>query len=98
MPTMGLFCKAYYLTDLRRFEAWAEHAKVPQGADYLFLHENHVVTAGIFQDEDVVFDRVTPAWQAFCREVLEFRVPDEEDAPPAASSSVAEDGASKAAV
>lgn len=55
--------------------------------DILYLQENLVVTDGIFKDENVVFDQVTPEWQAFCTEVLQFEVPeyarDDADAPQA---------------
>jgi hypothetical protein len=44
--------------------------------DYLFLQETFVVTDGIFQDEHVVFDEVTPEWKAFCTGDLAFEIPD----------------------
>ena len=43
--------------------------------DYLFLQENFTVTKGIFLDEDVVFDNVTPQWIDFCRHTLDFEIP-----------------------
>lgn len=43
---------------------------------YLFLQENLVVTDGIFLDENIVYDNVTPEWETFCREQLHFEVPD----------------------
>jgi hypothetical protein len=47
----------------------------PAQAEYLFVQENFVVTNGVFKDEQIVFDAVTPEWEAFCRDVLEFEVP-----------------------
>lgn len=44
---------------------------------FLFLHENMIVTTGVFADEDIVFDAVTNEWIEFCTNVLEFRVPDD---------------------
>ena len=44
-------------------------------SDFLYLQENYVVTDGIFLDENIVFDNVTPEWKDFCRDVLEFEVP-----------------------
>lgn len=44
--------------------------------DYLFVQENFVVTDGIFLDENIVFDEVTPEWKKFCEETLQFEVPD----------------------
>ncbi len=43
---------------------------------YVYLHESLVVTDGIFENENVIFDNVTPEWEAFCREELKFQVPD----------------------
>jgi hypothetical protein len=33
----------------------------------------------MWHNEDVIFDRVTPAWEEFCRDVLKFKVPDDLD-------------------
>ena len=61
----------------------AEAAPAPSEPDYLFLQENLVVTNGVFMDENVVFDAVTPEWEAFCRTVLGFEVPPYEVKEPA---------------
>lgn len=63
-----------------------ERAKGPGGQEtevtrpltddgYLYLQENYVVTDGIFKDENIIFDAVTPAWIAYCQEVLKFEIP-----------------------
>ncbi len=44
--------------------------------DFLYLQENYVVTDGIFKDENIIFDNVTPEWQKFCQQNLGFRIPD----------------------
>ncbi|MGG6293703.1 hypothetical protein ACQ4M4_04705 [Leptolyngbya sp. AN02str] len=44
--------------------------------DILYLQENYVVTHGVFLNEDPVFDCVSPEWIIFCKEVLNFAVPD----------------------
>lgn len=41
-------------------------------SDYLFLQENYVVTDGIFKDQHVIFDAVTPEWISFCNTTLDF--------------------------
>jgi hypothetical protein len=46
--------------------------------DYLYLHDSLIVTDGIFEDKNVIFDDVTPEWETFCKEVLKFEVPDYE--------------------
>lgn len=43
--------------------------------DILYLQENFVVTDGIFMDENVVYDEVTPEWMDFCKNTLKFEVP-----------------------
>jgi hypothetical protein len=89
MATMGRYCKAYPLARFREFSDWPAAPSVDAGPgnagpdwadeapDYLFLQESLVVTAGIFIDEEVVFDRLTPEWEAFCRDTLGFAVPDD---------------------
>ena len=42
--------------------------------DFLYLQENYVVTDGIFLDENIIFDNVTPEWKDFCENVLGFEV------------------------
>lgn len=41
----------------------------------LYLQENYAVTRGIYIDEDIVFDKITPEWVSFCKESLKFEVP-----------------------
>lgn len=91
MAVMGKYCKAYLAKQLREFPQWQENlqnlrqsAGEPDAAprselkddDILYLHENYVVTDGIYQDENVIFDDVTPSWQNFCRETLAFQIPE----------------------
>ena len=45
---------------------------------YLYLQENFVVTDGIFLDEHIIFDSVTPEWIDFCKKTLAFEVPVDE--------------------
>lgn len=91
MTTMGKYCKAYSLEKLRRFSGWTEKAenarkeevegketespRVLTDNDHLYLQENYVVTDGIFKDENIIFDKVTPEWIEYCHEVLKFEVP-----------------------
>lgn len=39
-------------------------------ADYVYLHADFTVTDGIFIDENIIFNDVTPEWIEFCRNVL----------------------------
>lgn len=46
--------------------------------DFLYLQENFTVTDGIYLDENVIFDQVTPAWEEFCVAMLNFNPPPDE--------------------
>jgi hypothetical protein len=46
--------------------------------DFLYLQENFTVTDGIFFDENIIFNNVTPEWIEFCQNTLEFKVPTDE--------------------
>jgi len=43
--------------------------------DFLYVQENYVVTDGIFKDENIIFDAVTPEWIEYCEQTLKFEVP-----------------------
>jgi sirohydrochlorin ferrochelatase len=84
MPEMSKYSKAYSAEQFRAFPGWSEKtppAKVTleedgetpgESLEYFFLHDNYVVTAGIFNDEEVAFDAVTDEWRNFCHEALGF--------------------------
>lgn len=83
MAQMSTYCKAYLAKDLRQFRGWSEHvpplatladkqAAAEEGTEYFFLHDNFTVTAGMYRDENVVFDQITPVWKEFCKTVLNF--------------------------
>lgn len=92
MATVSTYCKAYSLEKLRQFSKWKEenteniHTEENEGDrvltdnDYAFLHENFIVTAGIFKDEDILFSKVTPEWVEYCQKTLGFAVPTYESA------------------
>jgi hypothetical protein len=52
----------------------AETQRVLTDDDHLYLQENFFVTDGIFIDENIVFDEVTPEWIDFCENTLKFEV------------------------
>jgi hypothetical protein len=81
------YCKAYYLKELRRFAAWAQVQAGPEAAglsdeSVVFVHQDLTVTQSMFHREQVVVDRVTPEWRAFCATELGFKVPDDFDLMP----------------
>ena len=86
MKHISNYCKAYLAEELRRFPEWQERVQPlvvrPEGAadsdgvtEYFFLHDDYVVTASVYRDEQVTFDQVTPDWKAFCESVLNFTAP-----------------------
>ena len=93
MATMGKYCKAYPIQQLRQFNNWnenlentrkekqeidgkeVEHNRVLTDDDFLYLQENYVVTDGIYKDENIIFDAVTPEWKDFCTHTLSFEIP-----------------------
>ncbi len=87
---MPKYCKAYKLEDLRKFPQWADSVK-EAGKDLdddsiVYIQENFIVTNNpldLESEEDYILDRITPEWEAFCKDTLNFEVPQEEDlAPP----------------
>lgn len=77
MKKMGKYCKAYEIEKLMEFPGWAENVKNTNGqasGGFYYLQENFTATDGIFLDENVVFDAVTPEWVEFCRDTLKFEV------------------------
>ena len=80
MPTLSAYCKAYPVNRLAQYAHWVEiNSRVEMHShsedEYLFVHDNYVVTRGIFLDEDVAFNDLTPEWIAFCEADLKFKVP-----------------------
>lgn len=43
--------------------------------DILYLQENFIVTDGIFIDENVIYDQVSPEWINYCKNTLGFEIP-----------------------
>lgn len=63
-----------------RTEVDGETVEVPRELtddDYVYLHVDHTVTDGIFIDENIIFNDVTPEWIEFCTNVLGQPTPKE---------------------
>lgn len=43
--------------------------------DILYLQDNFTVTDGIYLEENIIFDQVTPEWTDFCKNSLGFEIP-----------------------
>jgi len=88
MSTLGKYCRAYPLSQLRQFPGWVERAdearkvrkeidgeiveavRTLTDEDYVYLQLDYTVTDGIFVNENVIFNDVTPEWIEFCQRVL----------------------------
>jgi len=88
MSTLGKYCRAYPLSQLRQFPGWVERAdearkvrkeidgeiveavRTLTDEDYVYLQLDYTVTDGIFVNENVIFNDVTPEWIEFCQTVL----------------------------
>jgi len=59
----------------------AEDRQAPGFSDHdvVFLHQDLTVTQSMWHNENVIFQQITPAWEAFCTTVLHFQVPDDLD-------------------
>ena len=47
-----------------------EEARELSDEDYVYVQRNFTVTDGIFIDENIIFNNVTPEWIDYCRNVL----------------------------
>jgi hypothetical protein len=80
---MHMYCKAYLLKDLRQFEGWSE--KYQEGEEQLpddhlgFVWDDFTVTKAALSGDQhgYIYDNVTPEWKAFCKDVLNFEIPED---------------------
>ena len=88
MSTLGKYCRAYPLSQLRKFPGWVERTdearrirkeidgefvelvRTLTDDDYVYLQLDYTVTDGIFVNENVIFNEITPEWIEFCQCVL----------------------------
>jgi hypothetical protein len=47
--------------------------------EIVFIHQDLTVTESMWHNEKVIFSDITPNWQAFCTNTLNFKVPDDLD-------------------
>jgi hypothetical protein len=41
----------------------------------VYLQENYVVTDDVYKEENILFDAVTPKWEEYCKDELNFEIP-----------------------
>lgn len=66
------YCKAYPANAFDQFPGWRP---APAADAVVYLHQDFSVTASMWHEEDVVFDRVSEDWRNYCRDRLDFHVP-----------------------
>lgn len=77
---MHKYCKAYKLQDLRQFPAWVEtqDATVQRSdEDICYIWDDFTVVSSPIKNDSLIFDAVTPEWQTFCTDVLQFAIPED---------------------
>lgn len=79
---MRNYCKAYYLKDIRQFPGWTEkHEENEEELSddtVVYLWDDFtVVRSPVIPDKGLLFDQVTPQWEAFCQETLKFVIPED---------------------
>lgn len=79
---MRKYCKAYHLKDLRQFDSWTEKRDEGEAElsddDVVYLWDDFtVVKSPVIPDKGLLFDEVTPEWRNFCKETLQFEIPED---------------------
>ena len=46
---------------------------------FVFIHQDLTVTRSMWENEDVIFNQISPEWRDFCARELGFKVPDDLD-------------------
>ncbi len=78
---MRKYCKAYPLSELRQFRGWSEKSATDEAElsdDSIgYLWDDFTVVKSPILDTGVIFDTVSPEWQDFCQNVLNFAIPED---------------------
>lgn len=76
------YCKAYYWRDIKKFSQWADLCEQAgeelHDDDIVYVQDDFSLVKNPALPERVHLLRaVTPEWQQFCQQVLQFSVPEE---------------------
>ncbi|HRC86933.1 MAG TPA: hypothetical protein PK413_15095 [Thermoanaerobaculia bacterium] len=78
---MRPYTKAYYLKQLRQFSGWQEIPRNDSAElndeSIVYLQDNFTVVREPFEEEDFIFNSVTPEWKQFCEGTLGFAIPED---------------------
>jgi hypothetical protein len=77
------YCKLYQLGELRSFSGWTDAAApeerdMADDASVFLCDEFTVLISPVGKDKDKrLFTKVTPEWEEFCTNVLNFSIPED---------------------
>lgn len=76
------YCKAYYWRDIKKFSHWVDLCepvgKELQDEDIVYIQDDFsLVRNPAFPEAEHLLRAVTPEWQQFCQQVLQFSIPEE---------------------
>ena len=78
---MRKYCKAYYLKDIRRFPNWSgeleEETQLSDDTVVYLWEDLTVVKSPVLHNKGILWSKITPEWQQFCKTVLSFEIPKE---------------------
>lgn len=58
-------------------EIKADFEKDFEDDDVVFVHQDCTVTRSMWHGEHIVFDAISPEWEEFCKQELEFAIPED---------------------
>lgn len=75
------YCKAYYLRDIKKFSHWDDLCEQAgedlQDDDIVYVRDDfRLVRNPLLPEADLLLRSVTPEWQQFCLQVLQFSLPE----------------------
>lgn len=78
---MHKYCKAYPLGALRQYPDWQEYstssASELTDTTIVYLRDDFIVVESPVLEQGNLFDNVTPEWQEFCKQTLQFSIPED---------------------
>jgi hypothetical protein len=78
---MHNYCKAYHLRDLRQFPSWETRQQEDEDLTddtIVYLWDDFTaVKSPVLPEQGVLWQAVTPEWEVFCKETLNFEIPED---------------------
>lgn len=78
---MRKYCKAYHLSNVRQFKDWEEQCISTthdlSDESIVYLWDDYTITISPIHQNTLLFSHITPQWQDFCTQVLDFTIPED---------------------